>query len=845
MIYPLDEGSESAESDYPRSPSPLARRSPSIVTPKDPETFALLTSVVKRSGVSEAVKVHKIQERIDRLSKQAPKLRVDVVPVVQEVVSSLCNRITTQELDQVAIKAAANLASTHPDFGRLASRIAVSNMHKTTCPYFYATMRSLFYNNDASGNHMPLISKEFLSHIDSMHGSIEAEIDYGRDYLLTHFAIATLERSYLLRSTAGVCERPQHLFMREALRVGGDEWKDYYRRFSLGHFTHATPTMFNAGTDHEQLSSCFLVSMKDDSIDGIYSTLRDCALISKGAGGIGIDVNDIRAKGSQIAGGGTASGLVPMLQVFEKTAGYVDQGGGKRKGAFAVYVEPWHGDIFDVLGMKDPQSAASMQALDLFLGMWIPDLLMKRVEESVIWHKEHPTDMGFTNWPLFCPRDVPGLHEAYGDAFEAMFVQYETEGRARRTVDAMVLMQRIIQVQVVSGGPYMLYKDTINKLSNQQHLGPIRLSNLCTEIVEYTKPGEEIAVCNLVSIALPRFASGEGVDYEDLGNVVRMAVRSLNRVIDINDYPVESSRLSNLRHRPIGIGVQGLADLFIALQLPFESDEAIDVNRRIFEAMYFYAVTESCELAKTHGRHESFEGSPLSKGQFHWELHRDAFGSSPISLDDDGKSLYPWEELRANVIRYGTRNCLFIAPMPTASTAQILGNSEGLEANQSMIFTRKVLSGEFQVVNGPLLERLMSKGQWGEDMRRALIRDGGSVQGLSVDDDTKALFKTAWEIKQKRVIDMASARAPFIDQSASLNIFVRTPEPNIMFNIHMYGWKNHLKTGMYYLRSQPEAQANRAVINSTPPSSNPEPSTTAPEEDAVCRMVEGCVMCGS
>jgi len=857
-----EDESESTESDVARSPSPMPRRMMNVVsvektltTLREKATFGLVTRVVKRGGKIESVKVSKIQERIDRLARQEPKLRVDVVPVVQAVVSSLCNGVTTQELDQVAIKAAANLGSTHPDFDVLASRIAVSNMHKTTRASFYETMKSLSNNCDKNGTSMPLLSDEFMAFVETHKEEVEAEIKYSRDYLLSHFAIATLERSYLLQSSEGVRERPQHLFMREAIRVGAAEWRLYYERLSKGYFTHATPTMFNSGTPNEQLSSCFLVSMSDDSIEGIYETLKECALISKGAGGIGIDVCNIRAKGSRISGGGFSTGLVPMLQVYEKTAGYVDQGGGKRKGAFAIYLEPWHPDVFDVLAMKDPQTPVSMQGLDLFLGMWIPDLFMKRVEESAAHRKAHPTDMEFANWSLFCPRDAPGLHEAYGDEFEALYAKYESEGLTRRRVDAMSLMQRIIQIQVVSGVPYMLYKDTVNKLSNQQHLGPIRLSNLCTEIVEYTEPGEEIAVCNLVSIALPRFVrSDKTIDYDDLGDVVRMAVRSLNHVIDINAYPVEKSKKSNLRHRPIGIGVQGMADLFIAMGLPFESDEAIEANRKIFETMYFHAVSESCELAKTMGKHESFDGSPLSRGRFHWQLHQDVFDGDPISKDANGDELLPWGELRTNVCEYGTRNSLFIAPMPTASTAQILGNSEGLEAIQSMIFSRKVLSGEFQVVNGPLLECLISKGLWNDDMRRSLIRDGGSVQNLQVDDSTKALFKTAWEIKQRRVLDMASARAPFIDQSASLNIYVRTPEPNIMFNIHMYGWKAGLKTGMYYLRSQSEAQASRAVINSAPsttltasttPSTTDNSHTSDPEEAVTCRKMEGCVMCGS
>lgn len=852
IIDEVGNESESTESDLPRSPSPLPRRSsPSIITPREASTFGLVTSVQKRDGRTEPVKVHKIQERISRLTKQDPALSVDIVPVVQAVVSSLCNGITTQQLDQVAINAAANLASTHPDFGQLASRIAVSNMHKTTLPSFYQTMRSLFENCDAHGAPMPLISDGFMGYVDVHHEEIEANIKYGRDFLLSHFAIATLERSYLLQSTKGVRERPQHLFMREAIRVGGSDWKSYYDRLSQLYFTHATPTMFNAGTPKEQMSSCFLVSMSDDSIEGIYNTLKECALISKGAGGIGVDVCNIRAKGSRIAGGGVSSGLVPMLQVYEKTAGYVDQGGGKRKGAFAMYLEPWHADIEDVLAMKDPQTPVSMQALDLFLGMWIPDLFMKRVEESVTHRRTNPTDMGFANWSLFCPRDTPGLHEAYGDEFEALYAKYEQEGRTRRKVDAMALMQKIIHIQVVSGGPYMLYKDTINKLSNQKHLGAIRLSNLCTEIVEYTEPGQEIAVCNLVSIALPRFARADKtVDYDDLGAVVRMATRSLNNVIDLNAYPVENAKKSNLRHRPIGIGVQGLADLFIALGLPFESDEAIEVNRRIFETMYFHAVAESCELAKAIGApHESFDGSPLSNGKFHWELYQDAFGGDPISRDGSGEPLLPWETLRVDVVKHGTRNCLFIAPMPTASTAQILGNSEGLEANQSMIFSRKVLSGEFQVVNDTLLKRLIAKGLWTEGMRRELIRDGGSVQRLQVDNGIKELFKTAWEMKQRRVLDMAAARAPFVDQSASLNVFMRTPEPNLIFNMHMYGWKKHLKTGMYYLRSQPEVQANRSVLNADATSTTSTTSTaeaSAPSsEDMVCRKVDGCVMCGS
>ena len=858
----MEEDSESG-SECTRSPSPDLRRPVAkIEYRKDPTTFGLVTMVVKRDGSNQSVKVHKIQQRIDKLAQMKPALRVDVVPVVQSVVSSLCNGITTQELDLVAVKAAAGLASTHPDYGNLASRISVSNMHKTTKTSFRETMTAL------SNRDCPLVSDKLISMVETYSDIIDEAIDYERDYNLSHFAMATLERSYLLsgRDANGnpVMERPQHLFMREALTVGGEDWRNYYDVLSNGYFTHASPTMFNAGTVHEQLSSCFLVSISDDSIDGIYKTLKDCALISKGAGGVGIDVCNIRASGSKIANGGVSSGVVPLCQVYERTAAYVDQGGGKRKGAFAMYVEPWHADIYDFVGMKDPQTTESMRALDLFLGMWIPDLFYKRVEESVTWHRMHPTDTTFTNWSLFCPRDVPGLHEAYGDTFEQLYSDCEEKGLARRKVDAMALMHRIIDVQIMSGGPYMLCKDTINKLSNQKHLGPIRLSNLCTEITEYTEPGQEIAVCNLVSIALPKFVKSVVHSHQDgspstevtfdhnlLGEIVRMAVRSLNRVIDINKYPVEISKKSNLRHRPIGIGVQGLADLFIAMGLPFESPTALVLNRAVFETMYYNAVYESCEIAKKEGAHDSFGGSPLSKGKFHWELFDENFPGSAQGVSDR----WDWEELRGKVVEYGTRNSLFIAPMPTASTAQILGNSEGLEAIQSMIFTRNVLSGEFQIINTPLIERLIKKGVWNEELRCMLIQNGGSVQDLPLDAETKALFKTAWEIKQRVVIDMAAARQPFVDQSGSNNLFVRDPKPNTIFNMHMYAWKKHLKTGMYYLRSQPGSTPNRSHIASIADKPTDKPTDTSADEstnspvvdpgNVACHNVEGCVMCGS
>jgi ribonucleoside-diphosphate reductase alpha chain len=749
--------------------------------------------VIKRDGRREAVMFDKITARIKKLCYGFdPKIIVPAC-VTQKVVSGLHDGVSAVEIDDLAAQTAAYLSTQHPDFSILAARISISNMHKQTSKAFSDVVNTLYNHTDIHGNHSPIVSAE-LYDIVATHGDrINATIVYDRDFeSYDYFGFKTLERAYLLKKDNKVCERAQHMLMRVALGIHGKEHiesgLETYEMMSKGLFIHATPTMYNAGTPFPQMSSCFLLDIEEDSIDGIYRTLGKCASISKSAGGIGVSVTKIRASGSRIKGsGGTSNGLVPMLRVFDMTARYVDQGGGKRKGAFAMYIEPWHADIEDFLELRKNHGKEEARARDLFYGLWIPDIFMQRVEEN-------------KHWSLFCPNECPGLDTTYGKEFEDLYAKYESEDKARKRISAQSLWFSIIESQMETGTPYMLYKDTCNRKSNQKHLGLIRSSNLCTEIIEYTSP-DEIAVCNLASISLPKCVIDGVFDFGQLEEVVGVLVVNLNRVIDRNLYPVPDAERSNMRHRPIGIGVQGLADVFMLLRYPFDSEEARKLNRDIFETIYYAAVSESARLAKRDGSYASFVGSPMSQGIFQFDM-----------WDVQPSARYDWECLRTRM-KQGMRNSLLIAPMPTASTAQILGNNECFEPYTSNLYSRRVLAGEFAVVNKHLLKDLMSRGMWTNDIRDQIIRCNGSIQEIAeIPEDIKFLYRTAWEIKQRSIIDMATDRGAFICQSQSLNLFVAEPTVGKMSSMHFYGWKKGLKTGMYYLRTKPATDAIKFTV---------------------------------
>ena len=674
---------------------------------------------------------------------------------------------------------------THPDYAILAARIAVSNLHKQTKKQFSNVISDLYHwVNPKTRKNAPMISDETYDSIMKHADELNSAVVYDRDFNYNYFGFKTLERSYLLKIDGKVAERPQHMLMRVAVGIHGDDVEKAIETYSLMSqktFTHASPTLFSAGTPHPQLSSCFLIDMKEDSIEGIYDTLKTCAMISKSAGGIGLNTHRIRATGSYIAGtNGTSNGLIPMLRVFNNTARYVDQGGNKRPGAFAIYLEPWHADVFEFLNLRKNHGKEEVRARDLFYAMWTPDLFMKRVEKN-------------QDWTLMCPSECPGLHEVYGDEFEALYERYEQEGRGRSTIKAQKLWYAILEAQTETGTPYMLYKDACNSKSNQKNLGTIKSSNLCTEIVEYTAP-DEVAVCNLASLALPAFvdqARGE-YDFGRLHEVTQVVTRNLNKIININYYPVPEARKSNMRHRPIGLGVQGLADAFLALRLPFDSPEARQLNIQIFETIYHGALTASVEIAKELGTYETYEGSPISQGI----LQYDMWNVTPTDLWD-------WDSLKADIAKHGVRNSLLLAPMPTASTSQILGNNECFEPYTSNIYSRRVLAGEFQVVNPWLLKDLVDLGLWSDNMKNRIIADGGSIQNVpNIPAEMKALYKTVWEISQRTVLQMAADRGAFIDQSQSLNIHLKEPTMGKITSMHFAGWKMGLKTGMYYLRTQ-------------------------------------------
>ncbi|KAL8935888.1 MAG: hypothetical protein Q9211_004462 [Gyalolechia sp. 1 TL-2023] len=740
--------------------------------------------VWKRDGRKERVQFDKITARVSRLCYGLDADHVDAAAITQKVISGVYQGVTTIELDNLAAETAAYMTVTHPDYAILAARIAVSNLHKQTKKQFSSVIDDLFrYINPKNHKPAPMISQNIHRIVMQHAEELNSAIVYDRDFNYQYFGFKTLERSYLLRLSGKVAERPQHMIMRVAVGIHGDDIEkaiETYNLMSQKFFTHASPTLFNAGTPQPQLASCFLIDMKEDSIEGIYDTLKTCALISKTAGGIGLNIHRIRATGSYIAGtNGSSNGIVPMLRVFNNTARYVDQGGNKRPGAFAMYLEPWHADVFEFLDLRKNHGKEEVRARDLFLALWIPDLFMKRVEKN-------------GEWTLMCPNEAPGLADVYGDEFEALYERYEKEGRGRTTIKAQKLWYSILEAQTETGNPFMLYKDACNRKSNQKNLGTIRSSNLCTEIIEYTAP-DEVAVCNLASLALPTYVdSSKGeYDFQKLHDVVRVLTRNLNKIIDVNHYPVPEARNSNMRHRPIGLGVQGLADAFFALRFPFESPEARQLNKQIFETIYHGALTASCELAQELGQYESYPGSPVSQGI----LQYDMWNVTPTDLWD-------WNALKAEIAKYGVRNSLLVAPMPTASTSQILGFNECFEPYTSNIYSRRVLAGEFQVVNPWLLKDLVDMGLWSDNMKNRIIADGGSIQNVpNIPADLKALYKTVWEIPQRTIVQMAADRGAFIDQSQSLNIHLKDPTMGKITSMHFAGWKLGLKTGMYYLRT--------------------------------------------
>jgi ribonucleoside-diphosphate reductase alpha chain len=799
-----------------------------------------MSFVVKRNGKQESVKFDKVTARIQKLSYGLSPL-VNVIDVAKKTIEGIYAGVQTTELDNLAAEISASLTTTHPDYAILASRIAVSNLHKNTTKSFSETMRNLHeYTDKGTGRVMPLIADDVMQIIEANAELLDSTIIYDRDFGFDYFGFKTLEKSYLLRIDGKVAERPQHMYMRVSIGIHKNDIESAIKTYHLMSerwFTHATPTLFNAGTPKPQMSSCFLLTMKEDSIDGIYDTLKQTAKISQSAGGIGLAIHNIRATGSYIGGtNGTSNGIIPMLRVFNDTARYVDQGGGKRKGAFAIYLEPWHADVFAFLDLRKNHGKEEMRARDLFYALWIPDLFMKRVEEN-------------GDWSLFCPNEAPGMSECWGEDFEKLYTQYEAAGKARKKIKAQELWFAILESQIETGTPYLLYKDAANRKSNQQNLGTIKSSNLCTEIMEYTSK-DEVAVCNLASLALPRFVNGESFDFEKLYEVTYQATKNLNCIIDNNYYPIEEARNSNMRHRPIGLGVQGLADVFILLRLPFESDLAKMLNKNIFETIYFAAMTASKDLAKEQGAYQTFKGSPLSKGVFQFDM----WGVEPSDRHD-------WNTLRKEVIQFGVRNSLLVAPMPTASTSQILGNNECFEPYTSNIYTRRVLSGEFVIVNKHLLRDLIRLGLWSNAMKNKIIAANGSIQNIDeIPADIKELYKTVWEIKQRNLIDMAADRGAYICQSQSLNLFVDNATASKLTSMHFYAWKKGLKTGMYYLRTQAAAQAVQFTIekqgnNEIEPvipkpekkegQGNVDDITTDFTNGTSCSMEDGCISCGS
>lgn len=780
--------------------------------------------VQKRDGRKEAVQFDKITARIKKLCYGLNPL-VDPTKVAIKVIEGLFDGVTTTQLDNLAAEVAATMTVQHPDFALLASRISVSNLHKSTDKSFSKTMGRLYNYIDPKTNEAaPLLADDVYQIIQDNAATLDSSIIYDRDFNYDYFGFKTLERAYLLKLNGKIAERPQHMLMRVSIGIHKTDIEaaiETYKLMSEKWFTHATPTLFNAGTPKPQMSSCFLLTMQEDSIEGIYDTLKQTAKISQSAGGIGLSIHNIRATGSYIKGtNGNSNGIVPMLKVFNDTARYVDQGGGKRKGSFAVYLEPWHADILDFLDLKKNHGKEENRARDLFYALWTPDLFMKRVEEN-------------GQWTLMCPHECPGLYDTYGEEFEKLYTQYEQQGKGRKTIQARELWNTILESQIETGTPYMLYKDACNEKSNQKNLGTIRSSNLCTEILEYTSK-DEIAVCNLASLALPKFVIDGKFDHQKLYDITYVATKNLNKIIDHNYYPVQEAENSNLRHRPIGLGVQGLADAFILLRLPFESAEAKQLNQEVFETMYFAAMTASKDLAKEQGSYESFEGSPVSKGIFQYDL----WNTTPSDR-------WNWTELKQEVATHGVRNSLLLAPMPTASTSQILGNNECFEPYTSNIYTRRVLSGEFIVVNKHLLHDLNELGLWNDELKNKIMAENGSVQNIpEIPANIKEIYKTVWEIKQRAIIDMAADRGAYICQSQSLNLFVESPNFAKLTSMHFHAWKKGLKTGMYYLRTKAARDAVKFTVE-TQKQLEPTAAQIQEAEALACSIEnpDNCEMC--
>lgn len=783
----------------------------------------------------------KITTRIENLCYGLDGRYIQPIEVAKKVIDGLYDGVTTTELDNLAAEVCASLTVKHPEYAVLAARIAISNLHKTTSQSFSNTMKRLYtYINPKTDENAALIAPDVYGIVKKHAAKLDEVIDYSRDFDYDFFGFKTLERSYLIKLDGKVVERPQHMLMRVSIGIHKEDIDaaiETYHLLSQKWFTHATPTLFNAGTPKPQLSSCFLLTMKDDSIDGIYDTLKQCAKISQSAGGIGLSIHNVRAKGSYIRGtNGVSNGIVPMLRNFDMTARYVDQGGGKRKGSFAIYLEPWHADIKDFLDLKKNHGKEELRARDLFYAVWVSDLFMKRVEAN-------------EDWSLFCPHEAPGLAECHGEEFERLYEKYEKEGRARETIKAQELWFEILESQIETGTPYILYKDAANGKSNQKNLGTIKSSNLCTEIMEYTSP-DEVAVCNLASIALPKFVrigkdGKKYFDHQKLYEVTKVVTRNLNKVIDVNYYPVPEARKSNFRHRPVGLGIQGLADAFILLRMPFDSEEAKGLNEDIFETIYFAAMETSMELAKLNGTYETYEGSPVSQGLFQFDL----WGVTPKS------GRWNWAELKQKVNKYGVRNSLLVAPMPTASTSQILGNNECFEPYTSNIYTRRTLSGEFVVVNKHLMKDLIRLGLWNDSMKNRLIGANGSVQHIpEIPQHLKDLYKTVWEISQKVIIDMAADRGAYVCQSQSMNLFLQEPNFGKLTSMHFYAWKKGLKTGIYYLRSKAASSAIQFTVDKSQLDKKPvdaaeaAPDAKKQQQDAIACSLDNpddCEMCGS
>jgi len=791
--------------------------------------------VTKRNGELEETSFEKIQKRIKTLSTNGRTLNINPTKISQKICGEIYNEIPTNKIDELAAEICASLSTEHPDYTELASRIEISNLHKNTSPSYSETTRMLYENGKA-----PLISKELYSFVEKNKTKLNSYIKYKRDNLIDFFGLKTLQKSYLFKINGKIIERPQHLFMRVSLGIHGDNLKDALKTYDLmseKYFIHATPTLFNAGTARPQLSSCFLLAMRDDSIDGIYSSLRDCALISKWAGGIGIHIHNIRGRKSAIKGtNGTSNGIVPMLRVFNNTARYVDQGGGKRQGSFAIYIEPWHCDIMSFLLLRKNHGNEEERCRDLFYGLWVPDLFMERVKAQ-------------GKWSLFCPDECPGLSDCYGEEFEKLYTKYESEGKYKEQINANDLWYKIVESQIETGTPYICYKDACNNKSNQKNLGTIKSSNLCTEIIEYSSP-DEFAVCNLASVGLSKYVNTEKkvFDFDKLYKNVKVITKNLNKIIDINYYPLEETERSNRRHRPIGIGVQGLADVFAMLKLPFSSPEALELNERIFEMIYYSALETSMELSKKRevgmkqlvqlkdkdtltmeettlmeslmkelnpldrelnrdkflGSYSSFEGSPASNGLLQFDL----WGEQPSE-----DMLPKWNKLKKDVQKYGTRNSLLLAPMPTASSSQILGNNEAFEAFTTNIGVRKTLAGEFVVLNKHLIYDLIELNLWNTELKNKIIEHNGSIQNIDgIPDDIKEIYKTVWEIGNKTLIDMSAGRGKYICQSQSLNLFMAEPDFRKITSMHFYSWKKGLKTGMYYLRTKAVSHAQKFTI---------------------------------